>query len=141
MSTRDALNKAKDEGMDLVLVAQKAQPPVAKIIDYGRWKYEQNKIRRENKRKTQEVKGITMRPGTATHDLQVIIRKATKFLEAGDKVRIVCRFRYRELAHPNVGKEKLIGIAEELAELGKMEREPALNGREMVMVLNPVSTK
>ncbi len=132
--------KAESEGLDLVLVAPKAQPPVAKIIDHGRWKYEQNKLRKENKKKTQEVKGISLRPGTAEHDLQVIVRKATKFLKAGDKVRIVCRFRPRELAHPAVGREKLLMIAESLADLGKRDKDPALSNRDMVMIINPKST-
>ncbi len=137
MTCREALNAAKDQELDLVLVAEKAQPPVVRIINFGRWKYEQEKLKKENKKKTQEVKGITMRPGTAEHDLQVIVKKAIKFLGEGDKVRLVCRFRQRELAHPEVGKGKLLIIAERLADLGKPDRDPILNGREMVLLINP----
>lgn len=138
MSCREALNIAQDQDLDLVLVAEKAQPPVVRIIDHGRWKYEQDKLKKEHKKKKpQEVKGITLRPGTAEHDLQVIVRKAIKFLNEGDKVRLVCRFRQRELAHPEVGKGKLLIIAERLADLGKPDRDPILNGREMVLLINP----
>lgn len=134
---KEALSMAKEEGLDLVLVAASAKPPVAKIVDYGKWKYEQNKQKKDQKRKPQEVKGIKISPNIAEHDIQVAVRKAKEFLADGDKVRIVCRFRYRELAYPKRGEEKLNLMAEYLAEEGKAERAPVLNGREMVLVLNP----
>jgi len=137
MSTREALNLAQQAELDLVLVAPAADPPVAKIVDYGRWKYEQEKTKKENKKKTQEVKGITLRPNTAEHDLMVLVRKALQFLGEGDKVRVVCRFKQRELAHPEVGAKKLEFIANNVEEVGKRDKDPVLSGREMVMVLNP----
>jgi len=137
MSTREALNLAQQADLDLVLVAPTAEPPVARIVDYGRWKYEQEKTKKENKKKTQEVKGITLRPNTAEHDLMVLVRKAIQFLGEGDKVRLVCRFKQRELAHPEVGAKKLEFIAAQVDEIGKRDKDPALSGREMVMVLNP----
>lgn len=137
MPTRQALNLAEDDGLDLVLVAEKAQPPVVRIIDFGRWKYEQSKLKKESKKKVQEVKGINLTPRTGEHDIMVVVKKATKFLLDGDKVRIVCRFRQRELVHPKVGETKLKNIANLLEEFGKLERDPALAGREMVIVLSP----
>jgi translation initiation factor IF-3 len=137
MPTRKALDLAEDQGLDLVLIAEKAQPPVVRIIDHGRWKYEQSKAKKESKKKVQEVKGINMRPATGEHDLQIIIKKAIKFLQDGDKVRLVCRFRQRELAHPKVGETKLRHIMQALEEFGKTERDPILGGREMVLVISP----
>lgn len=137
LNSRDALDIAQGEGLDLVLVAPNAQPPVARIVDYGKWKYEQDKLKRDQKKKTQEVKGIKISPRIAEHDMQVAIRKAIEFLGDGDKVRLVCRFRFRELAYPELGRERMEKIADELAEYGKRERDPALSGREMVMVINP----
>lgn len=128
---------AKAVDLDLVLVAPNADPPVARIVNHGKYKYEQAKIKKENKRKPQEVKGIKLRPNTAEHDLQVLVRNARKFLTEGHKVRVVCLFRARELAHPEVGKGKLKVISDQLEDLGKLEREPALAGREMVIVLTP----
>lgn len=140
MPTREALNLAEEQGLDLVLVAEKAQPPVTRITNHGRWKYQQSKLKKENAKKAQELKGITMRPNIAEHDLQVIIRKATKFLQEGDKVRFVCRFRPRELAHPENGQRKLDAIMEAIGEFGKQDKKPMLNGREMVMLVNPISS-
>ncbi len=137
MSCRDALNMAEERGLDLVLVAEKAQPPVVKITNYGRWKYEQSKAKKENKKKPQEVKGITISPRIAEHDLMVAMKKAERFLNENDKVRIVCRFKQRELAHPDIGKQKLLWIADKVADLGKIDRDPALSGREMVLIINP----
>lgn len=139
MSVKDALDKAKESDLDLVLIAPKADPPVCRITDYGRYKYEKEKREKENKRKQQEVKGIKIRPNTATHDLETSIRSATKFINEGHKVRIVCLFRPRELQHPEVGKEKLSKIAEGVGEIAKMDAEPKLSGKEMVMVLSPVA--
>ena len=128
---------AKAEGLDLVLVAPTAQPPVARIVDYGKWKYDQDKQKKDQKKKTQEVKGIKISPRIAEHDIQVAVRKAKEFLEDGDKVRIVCRFRFRELAFPDNGRERMERVATELEEYGKRERDPVLTGRDMIMVINP----
>lgn len=137
ITSRDALNHAQAAGLDLVLVAPNAEPPVARIVDYGKWKYEQDKQKKDQKKKTQDVKGIKISPGIAEHDIQTAVRKAKDFLADGDKVRVVCRFKFRELAYPDRGKEKLELIANELEEFGKREKDPVLNGREMVMVINP----
>ena len=139
--TREALQRARDAELDLVLVAPHAKPPVCKIVDYGKHKYTESKAKKDHKKKVQEVKGVKLRPGTDVHDIQVLVRKATKFLNDGNKVRVTCVFRYRELAHPKVGRVKLMKIAEDLAELGKMDRDPSMNGREMVMVLTPITGK
>ncbi len=137
MPTKEALDRAIAEGLDLVLVAPNAVPPVAKITDYGKHKYDTDKLKKDQKRKVQEVKGIKVSPNIAENDLRTNARKAKGFLEDGDKVRVVCRFKQRELAHPQVGRAKLEWIANEVAEFGKPEKEPVLNGREMVMVINP----
>lgn len=137
VNSRDALDQAKEAGLDLVLVAPNAEPPVAKIVDYGKWKYEQDKLKKDQKRKTQEVKGIKISLNIAEHDLMVSARKAIGFLKEGDKVRLVCRFRQRELAYAHLGRAKIEELATALEEFGKRERDPILNGREMVMVINP----
>ncbi len=141
LASREALSIAESEGLDLVLVAPNAVPPVAKIVDHGKYKYEQDKLKKDQKRKTQDVKGIKISPNIAEHDLMVAVRKARQFLGDGDKVRVVCRFRARELAHPKRGEEKLEAISLHIAEVGKREKDPVLNGREMVVVFNPISNK
>ncbi|MCW5938729.1 MAG: translation initiation factor IF-3 [Fimbriimonadaceae bacterium] len=137
MPTREALEKAKEAGLDLVMVAEKAVPPVCKIVDFGKHKYEQSKLKKDKKPKGQEVKGIKVSPNIAEHDLGVQIRKTRQFLEDGDKVRVVCRFRQRELQHPENGRRKLDTLIAEVADLGKPDKEPVLSGREMTVVINP----
>jgi translation initiation factor IF-3 len=137
MPTREALERAKEAGLDLVMVAEKAEPPVCKIVDFGRHKYEQSKLKKDKKPKAQEVKGIKVSPNIAEHDLSVQIRKARQFLEDGDKVRVVCRFRQRELQHPDNGRRKIDAVIAEVADLGKPDKEPVLTGREMTVVINP----
>ena len=141
MNTRDAIAAAEQQELDLVLVAPNAKPVVTKICDYGKHKYEQSKAKKDQKKKTLDVKVVKLRPGTQEHDLNVLIKFATKFLGEGHKVRVVCMFRPRELAHPEIGKEKLLWIAEQLADLGKMDRDPIRNGREMAMILAPGAGK
>jgi translation initiation factor IF-3 len=141
MSAREALTLSQKAELDLVLVAPNADPPVCKIADYGKHKYDQSKAKKDHKRKTQEVKSVKLRPGTDTHDIGVLVKKATKFLGEGHKVRVTCVFRPRELAHPEVGREKLRKIAEALEGVGKLDRDPMLAGREMAMVVSPVSGK
>lgn len=138
MACRAALDIAKGEGLDLVLVAEKASPPVVKVVDYGKHKYEQSKLKKDKKPKGQDVKGVKLSPNIGEHDVQVIIRKARTFLSEGDKVRVVCRFRQRELAHPEVGKRKIEAVIEAVGDLGKPDKDPLLNGREMVVVINPI---
>ncbi|MBX3110657.1 MAG: translation initiation factor IF-3 [Fimbriimonadaceae bacterium] len=137
LSTREALDKAQEVGLDLVLVAAQAEPPVARIVNYGKYKYEQAKQKKDHKPKKQEVKGIKISPNIAEHDLMVQARKAKQFLGEGHKVRVVCRFRARELGHPELGVKKMDVISQVVEEVGKREKDPMLTGREMVMVINP----
>ncbi|MBX3097788.1 MAG: translation initiation factor IF-3 [Fimbriimonadaceae bacterium] len=137
VDSRSAVEKARDEGLDLVLVAPNADPPVARIVDHGKYKYEQSKLGKDKKPKKQEVKGIKVSPTTAEHDLQVSTRAALRFLGDGHKVRLVCRFRRRQLEHPEIGRAKLNRILELIGEAGKPDREPVLSGQEMVVVVNP----
>lgn len=134
---REALAMAREQGLDLVMIAQNAQPPVCRIIDYGKHKYELEKREKENKRKAQDVKGIKIRPNIAENDLNIALRNARRFLEDGDKVRVICQFRARELAHPEIGQRKMLTFAERLADIGVVEKSPSLDGRQIVMVLNP----
>lgn len=119
------------------MVSPTAQPPVCKIIDFGRYKYLTEKQNKESKKKQQEVKGIKISPRIAEHDLQHLIKKAEEFLEEGNKVRVVCVFKAREITHPELGRKKLDFFGGELAEIAVVERPPALDGRQMIMVLNP----
>ncbi len=137
MTSREALNLAREAGLDLVMVAEKADPPVCRIVDYGKYKYEKDKRDRDSKKPKQDVKGIKLSPNIAENDLNTQIRKARGFLEDGDKVRVVCRFRQRELAHPQVGRAKIMAVVTALEELGKPDKEPTLSGKEMVIVINP----
>ena len=139
--TRKALGMAREAELDLVLIAPNAKPPVCKITDYGKHKYDQSKAKKDQKKKVQEGKGVKLRPATDVHDIQVLVRKARKFLGEGNKVRVTCVFRYKELAHPEVGRAKLRSIADDLEDLGKVDRAPAMNGREMVMVVTPGAGK
>lgn len=128
---------AQQEGLDLVLVSNQATPPVVKIIDYGRHKYLEGKQGKDKKKQAQEVKGIKISPRIAEHDLQVGVKKAIGFLEHGDKVKVTCQFRAREVTHPELGKQKLEIFATSVADYGIVERTPSLDGRLMIMVLNP----
>lgn len=137
MQSRQALNLAREEGLDLVMVSPTAQPPVCRIIDYGKHKYLEGKLGKDKKSKQQEVKGIKISPRIAEHDLQVGIKKAHEFLEEGHKVKVTCMFKAREVTHPELGRKKLDLFAEQLVEIGTVERTPTLDGRLMIMVLNP----
>ncbi|CAN5415146.1 hypothetical protein BH11ARM2_BH11ARM2_15290 [soil metagenome] len=128
---------AREQGLDLVVVSPSAQPPVAKIIDYGKHKYQESKLGKDKKSKQQEVKGIKISPRIADHDLQTSIGKARHFLEEGDKVKVTCLFRMRELSHPENGRHRLDIFAEAVADLAGVERTPSLDGRQMNMVLVP----
>ncbi len=141
MSSREALGLSKEAGLDLVLVAATAQPPVARIIDYGKYKYEQEKLKKSNKKKTLDVKSIKFRPGTSEHDLGHNIKHAQKFLADGHKVKVICQFRAREIVHPEIGKQKLKYFANKLEEFCVIEKEPNMEGRLMTMMLAPQSQK
>jgi translation initiation factor IF-3 len=128
---------AKDEGLDLVMVSPTAQPPVCRIIDFGKHKYLEGKQGNNKKSKQQDVKGIKISPRIAEHDLQTNVGKAVKFLEEGRKVKVTCMFKAREITHPELGRKKLDLFAEMVGEHGTVERIPTLDGRLMVMVMLP----
>lgn len=137
MPIREAVQMAFDLGLDLVEIAAAADPPVCKILDVGKFKYEIQKKKNEarKKQKVIEVKEIKMRPGIDEHDYQVKMRSMRKFLEEGDKVKVTIRFRGRELVHQDLGLRVLDRVRGELGELGKVEQMPRVEGRQMVMVL------
>ena len=139
LDTREALIKAEDFGLDLVEVQPNADPPVCKILDYGKFKYEAQKRANEarKKQKTIEVKEIKFRPNIDEHDYQVKMRNVSKFLAAGDKVKVTLRFRGREMAHQELGAKVLARVREETEEVAKVEAMPKLEGRQMVMVIAP----
>jgi translation initiation factor IF-3 len=135
-----AMVLAEAAGLDLVEISPNATPPVAKIMDFGKYKYETQKKESEARKKQKiiEIKEIKFRPNTDTHDYEVKMRSVTKFLEGGDKVKITLRFRGREMAHADLGRKLLERVAEDVTELGKIEAIPRLEGRQMVMMINPV---
>lgn len=128
---------AKDAGLDLVLVSPTAVPPVCRIIDYGRHKYETDKLKRDKKPKQQEVKGIKISPRIAEHDMAFLVKNACRFLEEGHKVKVTCQFKAREITHPEIGRKKLDIFAEQVITHGTVERTPTLDGKLMIMVLTP----
>jgi len=130
---------AEEAGLDLVEISPNATPPVCKIMDFGKFKYEQQKRENEarKKQKTIEVKEVKFRPNTDTHDYDVKMRNVTRFLEAGDKVKVTLRFRGREMAHQNLGRELLERVAADVEGLGKVENMPKMEGRQMVMMIGP----
>ncbi|WP_417456651.1 translation initiation factor IF-3 [Kordiimonas sp.] len=139
VSTAEAMNIAADSGLDLVEISPNAEPPVCKVLDYGKFKYEQQKkanAARKNQ-KTQEVKEIKMRPGIDVHDYQTKMKKIHQFIEKGDKVKVTIRFRGREMAHQELGMEVLHKVAGEMEEEAKIEARPKMEGRQMIMVIAP----
>jgi translation initiation factor IF-3 len=139
VSLRDALLAAEDAGLDLVEVAPQAEPPVCKILDYGKFKYEAQKKAAEARKKQKiiEVKEIKLRPGIDDNDYDVKMRAARRFLEEGDKVKVTMRFRGREMAHQDLGMNVLMRVRDQLDDLAKVEQMPKLEGRQMVMVIAP----
>ena len=130
---------ADDIGLDLVEVSPSADPPVCKILDYGKFKYEEQKKAAEarKKQKTIDVKEIKMRPGIDVHDYEVKLRSARRFLDDGDKVKVTIRFRGREMAHQDLGMKVLDRVREDLDEMAKVEQSPLKEGRMMTMVIAP----
>ena len=128
-----------DAGLDLVEISPDANPPVAKILDYGKFKYQEQKKAAEarKKQKTVEVKEIKMRPNIDSHDYDVKMRAMNRFFDEGDKVKVTLRFRGREMAHQQSGRELLLKVKGDTEEIAKVESEPRLEGRQMVMVLAP----
>ena len=139
VDTEEARRLAEEAGLDLVEISPNSQPPVVKILDYGRFKFQSQKKAAEarKKQKTVEVKEIKMRPSIDTHDYDVKMRAARRFLDEGDKVKMTLRFRGREMAHQELGLQLLFRVRDELTEMAKVESEPRLEGRQMVMVLAP----
>ncbi|MCJ8334688.1 MAG: translation initiation factor IF-3 [Epibacterium sp.] len=138
-----AMQMAEEAGLDLVEISPNATPPVCKIMDYGKFKYEQQKRESEarKKQKTIEVKEVKFRPNTDTNDYGVKMRNVFKFLDNGDKVKVTLRFRGREMAHQNLGRELLERVAEDVKDIGKIENMPKMEGRQMVMMIGPAPTK
>ncbi|WP_128253623.1 translation initiation factor IF-3 [Falsirhodobacter deserti] len=136
-----ALAMAADAGLDLVEISPNAEPPVCKIMDFGKFKYEQQKREAEARKKQHviEIKEVKFRPGTDTHDYDVKMRSVLRFLGEGDKVKVTLRFRGREMAHQQLGLELLNRVAADVAEAeaGKVEAMPKLEGRQMVMMIGP----
>ena len=139
VSLDEAMHMADNLGLDLVEISPDADPPVCKILDYGKYKYEIQKKKSEarKKQKTVDVKEIKMRPGIEEHDYQVKMRAMNRFLDSGDKVKVTLRFRGREMAHQELGAKVLDRVKEDLEEQAKVEQFPKMEGRQMTMVLAP----
>ena len=139
MYTREAIEQANDVGLNLVEVSPNADPPVAKFLDVGKYRYEaQKKANAARKtQKTQDIKEIKMRPNIDTHDYDVKMRNVNKFIENGDKVKVTLRFRGREMAHQELGMNLLRRVQEDVEDIAKVEAFPRLEGRQMLMVLAP----
>jgi len=132
---------AAEAGLDLVEISPNAKPPVCKVMDFGKFKYEQQKRESEarKKQKTIEVKEVKFRPNTDTHDYDVKMRNVFKFLEAGDKVKVTLRFRGREMAHQDLGRNLLQRISDDVKDVGKVENMPKMEGRQMIMIIGPAA--
>ena len=134
---------ALEAELDLVEISPQADPPVCKILDYGKYKYEQQKKAAEarKKQKVIEIKEIKIRPGIEDHDYNVKMRAARRFLEEGNKVKVTLRYRGREMAHQEIGMELLNRMKEDLKDVTKIEQEPKMEGRQVIMVLTPENIK
>ena len=139
MSGRDALQLAQERHLDLVEIAPTAKPPVCRIMDYGKYRYEQQKRDKEarKKQKTFDIKEVKLRPGIEDHDFGVKFKNAVRFLEDGDKVKVTIMFRGRELSHPELGKEVLSRVAAALGDAVSIERNAKLEGKNMTMIVAP----
>jgi translation initiation factor IF-3 len=139
VSFEDALGRAEEAGLDLVEIAGSAHPPVCKILDFGKLKYEQQKKKniQRKKQKTIDVKEIKMRPNIDTHDYDVKMRSIHRFIAEGDKVKVTMRFRGREMVHQEIGMNVLERVRAELDEIAKVEQFPKMEGRQMTMVMAP----
>ncbi len=139
VTRESALERALSAGLDLVEIAADAEPPVVKILDVGKLKYQKQKQRAEQRRKQKviEIKEIKLRPTIDIHDYEVKMKSAKRFLEEGDKVKVTLRFRGREMAHPEIGMKVLERVRDELDPLAKVEQSPRFEGRQMIMVVAP----
>jgi translation initiation factor IF-3 len=137
METREAMTLARSRDLDLILVAEKAQPPVCRIMDYGKFKYEQSKKKKKTTSAATEMKMVRLHPRTGAHDRDILVRHAEKFLRHGHKVRVVCQFRGRENAHPEIGRAQLDAIAQALDDIATVEGSINKQGRDMIMYIVP----
>ena len=139
MATRDAMRLAEEKQLELVEIAPQAKPPVCRIMDYGKHKYEQSKREKEVRKKQRiiSVKEVKLRPNIEEHDFEVKAKNAVRFLKDGDKVKVTIMFRGREIVHTNLGQQLLIKMAEQVKELATVERHPKLEGKNMIMILAP----
>ena len=139
MSISDAVAQAQESGLDLVEVAPNSDPPVCRVMDYGKFVFEQNKKAQSARRKQKQthVKEIKFRPGTEEGDYQIKLRNLIRFLTAGDKAKVTLRFRGREMAHQELGAQLLRRVQKDLEEVGTVEQYPQLEGRQMIMVIAP----
>ena len=139
MQVREALNMAMEQHLDLVEIAPKANPPVCRIMDFGKYRYEQQKREKEarKKQKVISVKEVKLRPNIEQHDFDVKLKNAVRFLEEGNKVKVTIMFRGRELSHPDLGREILGRVAEQLKDSVSIERDAKLEGKNMIMILAP----
>ncbi len=142
MPTQEALRRARDQGLDLVEINPKASPPVCKVLDYGKFKYDEKKKATETKRKQSsvEVKEVKLRPKTDDHDLNFKIRAARRFIEDGNKVKFTVRFRGREITHPDRARGQLLLIQDEILDIANVEVQPSMEGRTMTMMVAPKPT-
>jgi len=143
VSMDEARERAAERRMDLVEVAPEARPPVVKMMDYGKYKYEAARAARESRKKQHviQVKEVKFRPGIEDHDYKFKLRHARRFLEEGNKVKLTMMFRGRQVTHPELGREVLIRVAGDLEDLGKLETSPSMEGRLMSMIVAPLHTK
>lgn len=139
LSQSDALERALKAGLDLVEISPNADPPVCKILDYGKYKFEEQKRRAEirKKQKIIEIKEIQLRPGIDKHDFDVKMRSARKFIEEGDKLKVTLRFRGRELSHQELGMDVLNRVKDTLQDIAKVEQHPKMEGKRVIMVMGP----
>ena len=140
LNTQEAITIAKNEGLDLIEIAQNAKPPVCKIMDMGKYKYDAQKKANKAKKKQKkiELKEIKLRPVTETHDYNFKLKNAQKFLTKGDKVKFTIKFRGRELQHSNLGHDLMNKIQEDIKLVGKIEMNPKFDGKQMIMVIQPL---
>ena len=140
LNLHEAIHKAKEEGLDLIEISPKARPPVCKIMDMGKFKYDQQKKANKAKKKQKkiELKEIKLRPVTEIHDYTFKIRNAQKFISKGDKVKFTIRFRGRELQHSNLGNDLMEKIKQDMQSIGKVELQPKFDGKQMIMVIQPL---
>ena len=143
ISIEEAREKASDRGLDLVEVAPEARPPVCRMMDYGKYKYELARKARQAKKKqhTMQVKEVKFRPGIEDHDYEFKVRHVRRFLDEGDKVKCTMMFRGRQMAHPELGEEVLQQVMEDVSDIGKVESRPKQEGRSMFMVISPRQAK